>query len=44
MTLEDGTEFVRKKLERDFNKLSDKTREDLRERYENIVKILFVEK
>ena len=44
MTLEDGTEFVKRKLERDFNKLSDRTKEELKERYENIVEILFVEK
>lgn len=44
MTLEDGTEFVKRKLERDFNKLSDRTKEELKERYENIIEILFVEK
>lgn len=38
----DGKEYVRKKLERDYNKLSSQTRELLKDRYENIVKILFV--
>ena len=42
LSIEDGTEFVKKKLERDYNKLSSRTREILKERYENIVNILFV--
>lgn len=42
LSIEDGTEFVKKKLERDYNKLSSRTRETLKERYENIVNILFV--
>ena len=44
MTIEEGTEFVKKKLERDYNKLSEKTREELKDRYKNITKVLFVEK
>lgn len=44
MSIEDGTEYVKKKLERDYNKLSQRTREILKERYENIMKVLFVEK
>jgi len=44
MSIEDGTEFVKKKLERDYSKLSNKTREQIKDRYENIIKILFVEK
>ncbi len=42
LSIEDGTEFVKKKLERDYNKLSPRTREILKERYENIINILFV--
>lgn len=44
MSIEDGTEFVKKKLERDYNKLSERTREEIKDRYENITKVLFVEK
>ena len=39
--IEEGTEFVKKKLERDYNKLSDRTKEEIKERYENIMKVLF---
>ena len=34
--------FVRRKLERDYNKLSPRTRELLKNRYKNIVDVLFV--
>ncbi len=34
--------YVRKKLERDYNKLSQKTRELLKDRYKNIISVLFV--
>lgn len=44
MSIEEGTEFVKKKLERDYNKLSERTREEIKDRYENIIKVLFVEK
>ena len=44
MSIEAGTEFVKKKLERDYNKLSERTRKEIKDRYENIVKVLFVEK
>lgn len=40
-SIEEGTEFVKKKLERDFNKLSDRTKEEIKDRYENIMKVLF---
>ncbi len=40
-SIEEGTEFVKKKLERDFNKLSDRTKEGLKDRYENIMNVLF---
>ena len=41
LSIEDGTEFVKRKLERDYNKLSPKTREILKNRYENIINVLF---
>lgn len=44
LSIEDGTEFVKKKLERDYNKLSEKTKKEIKDRYENIIKVLFVEK
>lgn len=44
MSIKDGTEFVKKKLERDFSKLSDRTRGELKTRYDTIMKVLFVEK
>ena len=44
MSIENGTEFVKNKLERDYNKLSEKTREEIKDRYKNIVEVLFVEK
>ncbi len=43
MTVAEGEKFLREKLERDYHKLSDKTRELLKDRYENILKVLFVE-
>ena len=33
LSIEEGTEFVKKKLERDFNKLSDRTKIELKDRY-----------
>lgn len=42
LSISDGNEYVRKKLERDYNKLSPKTREILKDRYENIINVLFV--
>lgn len=44
LSLEEGAEFVKKKLERDYNKLSDRTKLELKDRYENIMKVLFVNK
>lgn len=41
LSLEEGTEFVRKKLERDYNKLSSQTKEVLENRYRNIIEVLF---
>ena len=42
LSIEEGTKFVKEKLERDYNKLSPRTRETLKERYENIINILFI--
>ena len=44
LDIKEGTEFVKKKLERDYNKLSDRTREILSERYNNIMGVLFIDK
>lgn len=43
MNLEQGTVWVRKKLERDYNKLSPRTKKLLKDRYDNIMKVLFIE-
>ena len=42
LSIADGTEYVKKKLERDYNKLSPMTREVLKDRYKNIIEVLFV--
>ncbi len=42
LSIEEGTEFVKKKLQRDYNKLSLRTREILKDRYETIKNVLFV--
>ena len=44
MSVADGTQFVKKKLERDYNKLSKRTKKELKDRYENIMQVLFVDK
>lgn len=44
LSLEEEAEFVKKKLERDYNKLSDRTKIELKDRYENIMKVLFINK
>ncbi len=36
-------EFVKKKLERDYNKLSVRTKEILKDRYKSIMEVLFCE-
>ena len=41
LDLHDGTEYVKSKLERDYNKLSDRTKKILEERYNNIINVLF---
>lgn len=43
LSISEGKEWVKKKLERDYNKLNLKTREILKDRYENIINVLFVE-
>ncbi len=42
LSISDGEEFVKKKLEKDYNKLSSRTREKLKDRYENMMKVLFI--
>ena len=44
LSISDGEIYVKKKLERDYNKLSPRTKEILKDRYENILKVLFVNK
>lgn len=44
LNLNEGAEYVKKKLERDYNKLSIKTREKLQNRFNNIMNLLFVNK
>lgn len=44
LSVKDGEEYLKKKLERDYNKLSDRTREIVKDRYNNILKVLFVNK
>ena len=41
MTILEGANYVKGKLERDFNKLSDESKVLLKDRYENIMKVLF---
>lgn len=44
LDIKEGTKFVKEKLERDYNKLSPKTKVLLQERYNNIIATLFVDK
>ena len=44
LSISDGKEWVRQKLERDYNKLSERTRTKLQDRYNNIVNVLFIDK
>ena len=41
--IEEGSIYVRKKLERDYGKLSARTREDLKQDYNEIIRVLFGE-
>lgn len=42
LSIKDATEFVKQKLERDYNKLSIKSKELLKDRYRMIQQVLFV--
>lgn len=42
LSINDGVDFLKKKLERDYNKLSPRARDILKDRYENILNVLFV--
>ena len=42
MSIEEGKEYVKKKLERDYEKLSLMSKELLKDRYEMIMKVLFI--
>lgn len=39
--VKEGSKFVKKKLERDYHKLSDRSKIILKDRYDNIMKVLF---
>lgn len=41
LNLHEGTEFVKDKLKRDYNKLSEETRSDIMSEYKKIMNILF---
>lgn len=43
LSVNDGKEYVRKKLERDYNKLSEETRKILTDRYRKMIDVLFVD-
>lgn len=43
LSISDGKEWVRQKLERDYNKLSEQTKEKLKDRYNNIINVLFID-
>jgi len=42
MSIKDGALYVKNKLDRDYNKLSEKTKAKLKDRYLNIIDVLFV--
>ncbi len=42
LSVKDGEKYLKQKLERDYNKLSPRTREILKDRYQNIINVLFV--
>jgi len=39
----EGADYVKRKLERDYNKLSERTRIELKEKYKGIIRVLFSE-
>lgn len=42
LDLHEGTKYVKNKLERDYNKLSPKTKALMNDRYNNIIEVLFI--
>ena len=42
LSVQEGKEYVKKKLERDYSKLSDRTRIELEDRYKKIMEVLFI--
>ena len=44
LNVKDGEEYIKKKLERDYYKLSERTRNIIKDRYFNIIKVLFANK
>ena len=43
LDIKDASNWVKTKLENDYNKLSDRAKLELKSRYENIIKVLFAE-
>lgn len=43
LSIKDGEEFVKNKLVRDYNKLSSKAQTDFKDRFDTIMKVLFIE-
>lgn len=43
LNMEDSKKWLKKKLENDYNKLSERTKLELKDKYENIMKVLFNE-
>ena len=42
LSISDGAKYVKRKLECDYNKLSPRTKEKLKERYDKIMEVLFL--
>ncbi len=42
LSITDGKEYAKRKLEKDYNKLSPRTKEKLKERYNKIMEVLFL--
>ena len=43
LDIKDATNWVKKKLQKDYNKLSERTKLELKDKYENIMQVLFNE-
>jgi len=43
LSMEEGREFAKNKLIRDYNKLSRESQKDLKRRFDTIMKVLFIE-